>query len=170
MAMIHSGSHPSHERARTISRSAESSRSERAENALQLSIVTWPCPTAAELTVSSFPSRSRDHLGPTSTRERACDTVFFMAPTKTTLASSTNVKKRKSDAAPTKPGPSKVSRHSLDSYFVPRIAVSCGNKKETNLVTLNEEQRSVLRMVVDEGKNVFFTGSAVCPFRYATAS
>lgn len=35
-----------------------------------------------------------------------------------------------------------------------------GNSKEKNLVTLNEEQRKVLRLVVDEGKNVFFTGSA----------
>jgi hypothetical protein len=27
-------------------------------------------------------------------------------------------------------------------------------------VTLNNEQRTVLNMVVDEGKNIFFTGSA----------
>lgn len=84
-----------------------------------------------------------------------------MAPTKTILVSSTktNTKKRKSDAGP-KPGPSKVSRQTLDSFFAPRISVSSGNKKEVNLVTLNEEQRRVLRMVVEEGKNVFFTGSA----------
>ena len=35
-----------------------------------------------------------------------------------------------------------------------------GNSKERNLVTLDEEQRKVLRLVVDEGKSVFFTGSA----------
>jgi hypothetical protein len=70
-------------------------------------------------------------------------------------------KKRKSDSASlSKPGSSKVSRQTLDSFFTPRVSVSSGNRNDTTLLTLNEEQRRVLTMVVDEGKNVFFTGSA----------
>ena len=38
--------------------------------------------------------------------------------------------------------------------------MSSGNRNERSLVTLNEEQREVLRLVVDKEKSVFFTGSA----------
>ena len=71
-----------------------------------------------------------------------------------------------------KPGPAKIASRPLESYFAPRVAIPYGNQKETQLVTLNEEQRTVLRMVVNEGKNVFFTGSAVSSssFRRAPAS
>jgi ATP-dependent DNA helicase PIF1 len=79
-----------------------------------------------------------------------------------TNPSTTNNNKRKSasSASSSKPGSVKVPRKTLDSFFAPRVSVSSGNKKETNVVTLNDEQRMVLNMVVDEGKNVFFTGSA----------
>jgi ATP-dependent DNA helicase PIF1 len=85
-----------------------------------------------------------------------------MPPTHPLKPSTINNKKRKSDssASSSKPGATKVPRKTLDSFFAPRVSVSSGNKKEPSIVTLNEEQRKVLRMAVDEGKNVFFTGSA----------
>jgi hypothetical protein len=88
---------------------------------------------------------------------RAC----VMPPANPLKPSAIGAKKRKSSSTSSvKPGPSKVPRTTLDSFFPPRVSVSSGNKKETTIVTLNEEQRMVLRMVVEEGKSVFFTGSA----------
>jgi hypothetical protein len=79
-------------------------------------------------------------------------------------------KKRKSASSQnySKPGAVKVPRKTLDSFFAPRVSISSGNRKRTEVVTLNDEQRKVLSMVVEEGKNVFFTGSAggCCALRY----
>ena len=77
-------------------------------------------------------------------------------------ATTSNSRKRKSDSSisSSKSGLNKKPRQTLDAFFAPRVSVLSGNSKEKNLVTLNEEQRKVLRLVVDEGKNVFFTGSA----------
>ncbi|TKY85837.1 hypothetical protein EX895_005378 [Sporisorium graminicola] len=41
-----------------------------------------------------------------------------------------------------------------------RGSPSLDNKKNVNKIFLSQEQRKVLQMVVEEGKNVFFTGSA----------
>lgn len=40
------------------------------------------------------------------------------------------------------------------------VSSEAGGKKGVNKIFLSQEQRRVLQMVVDEGKNVFFTGSA----------
>ena len=68
-------------------------------------------------------------------------------------------KKRKSDA--TDSGrPAKLSKK-IDKYFSPLYPVSSNAKvSESQPVPLNDEQKRVLEMVVDEGKNVFFTGAA----------
>ncbi|TBU57937.1 PIF1-like helicase-domain-containing protein [Dichomitus squalens] len=54
-------------------------------------------------------------------------------------------------------------RRTLDSFFTPQVSISSPTKQEKGsceVVALNTEQRRVLQMVVDEGKNVFFTGAA----------
>ncbi|KAH7924183.1 hypothetical protein BV22DRAFT_1047643 [Leucogyrophana mollusca] len=50
----------------------------------------------------------------------------------------------------------------LDSFFTPRVSLSttCGAEKKMFVAKLSDEQNKVLRMVMDEGKSVFFTGSA----------
>ena len=49
----------------------------------------------------------------------------------------------------------------ISSYFLPlHHAPSRLEENENQPVPLNGEQRKVLEMVVDEGKNVFFTGAA----------
>ena len=68
-------------------------------------------------------------------------------------------RKRKSDGndsdRPTKQ-PKKI-----DNYFSQLFPVSSNSKEsESQPVPLNDEQKRVLEMVVDEGKNVFFTGAA----------
>lgn len=64
---------------------------------------------------------------------------------------------------------SKRPRSTINNFFAPQIAVhespgieSIGRRTSggTTNVTLSVEQRQVLRMVVEEEKNVFFTGSA----------
>ena len=54
-------------------------------------------------------------------------------------------------------------RKTLDAYFHPQTAcssTSTSNSSTIGSVILNPEQTRVLEMVVDEGKNVFFTGAA----------
>lgn len=68
-------------------------------------------------------------------------------------------KKRKSEEGdsgrPTKQ-PKKI-----DTYFSQLYPVSSNPKEsESQPVPLNDEQKRVLEMVVDEGKSVFFTGAA----------
>jgi hypothetical protein len=57
----------------------------------------------------------------------------------------------------------------IDSFFSPKVSVRLGSgldgvtgtsEDKVLDVVLSDEQVRVLRMVVDEGKNVFFTGSA----------
>lgn len=68
-------------------------------------------------------------------------------------------KKRKSDASDSD-RPAKQSKK-ISSYFSPLFPVSSNPKEsECRLAPLNDEQKRVLEMVVDEGKNVFFTGAA----------
>jgi hypothetical protein len=70
-------------------------------------------------------------------------------------------RKRKADAAAPGSSEAKKPRVSLDTFFSP--VVSSTVKKEANGkrdVSLSTEQIRVLRMVVEEEKNVFFTGSA----------
>jgi hypothetical protein len=68
-------------------------------------------------------------------------------------------KKRKSDGGDSDK-PAKQSKK-IDSYFSQLYPVSSNPKEsESQPVPLNDEQKRVLEMVVDEGKNVFFTGAA----------
>lgn len=50
----------------------------------------------------------------------------------------------------------------INAFFTPRVSLSttCGTDKTTSVDKLSEEQNTVLQLVVEEGKNVFFTGSA----------
>jgi ATP-dependent DNA helicase PIF1 len=67
-------------------------------------------------------------------------------------------KKRKSEGDSCRP--TKQSKK-LDSYFPQLYPVSSNPKEsESQPVPLNDEQKRVLEVVVDEGKNVFFTGAA----------
>lgn len=68
-------------------------------------------------------------------------------------------KKRKSDHSGSN-RPAKYSRP-IDSYFLRTYPVSSNSKESgSQSVPLNDAQKRVLEMVVDEGKNVFFTGAA----------
>ena len=67
------------------------------------------------------------------------------------------------------PRASKRPRSTINNFFAPQIAVQDspgidGIRRKssggTTNVTLSVEQRQVLKMVVEEEKNVFFTGSA----------
>jgi hypothetical protein len=77
--------------------------------------------------------------------------------------------KRKSQGAPPGSRNAKQPKSTIDSFFSPKVSVrlGCGldgitgDAKEKVLdVVLSDEQVRVMKMVVDEGKNVFFTGSA----------
>ncbi|KAF7301269.1 ATP-dependent DNA helicase PIF1 [Mycena indigotica] len=71
-------------------------------------------------------------------------------------------KKRKSDGAITSKRPAKQPRRTLDSYFSPQVLApaSSVDDDDRKMVSLNYEQTAILRQVVDDGENVFFTGSA----------
>lgn len=80
---------------------------------------------------------------------------------------SSNAKKRKSNDRNDADGLDKPLNHpskqpKINAFFNPRISLSttCGTDKTTSVAKLSEEQCSVLQLVVEEGKNVFFTGSA----------
>ncbi|THH29339.1 hypothetical protein EUX98_g4847 [Antrodiella citrinella] len=88
-----------------------------------------------------------------------------MARSQTSATSITITKKRKStgDIDEGRPKQAKQPRKTLDTFFAPQLPVSATPDEETGKiehVSLNEEQIRVLKMVVDEEKNVFFTGSA----------
>jgi hypothetical protein len=77
--------------------------------------------------------------------------------------------KRKSQGAPPGSRNAKQPKSTIDAFFSPKVSVrlGCGldgitgDAKEKVLdVVLSDEQVRVMKMVVDEGKNVFFTGSA----------
>ncbi|KAN0111673.1 P-loop containing nucleoside triphosphate hydrolase protein [Russula decolorans] len=77
--------------------------------------------------------------------------------------------KRKSQGAPPGSRNAKQPKSTIDAFFSPKVSVrlGCGldgvtgDAKEKVLdVVLSDEQMRVLKLVVDEGKNVFFTGSA----------
>lgn len=67
-------------------------------------------------------------------------------------------KKRKSTGSST--APAKKPRTTLDNFFSPTLKVHSATAKEYSHVTLNDEQNRVLKMAVDDGQSVFFTGSA----------
>jgi hypothetical protein len=67
-----------------------------------------------------------------------------------------SLKKRKLQA-----GGSDRPMKKITSYFQPLHRVTLGLKeKESQAAPLNSEQKKVLEMVVDEGRNLFFTGAA----------
>lgn len=88
-----------------------------------------------------------------------------MAHEKTLATTSTNTRKRKSTGIieDIKKSIVKKPRKTLDTFFSPQVlATGCpkDEKSTREHVALNEEQIKVLRMIVEEGQNVFFTGSA----------
>jgi hypothetical protein len=79
--------------------------------------------------------------------------------------------KRKSQGAPPSSRNAKQPKTTIDTFFSPKVSVrvglGCGldgvtgDAKEKVLdVVLSDEQVRIMKLVVDEGKNVFFTGSA----------
>lgn len=77
--------------------------------------------------------------------------------------------KRKSTSALEDTRGTKQPKLTIDSFFTPKVTVQVGSgldgvaggvKEKVFDVVLSDEQMRVLRMVVEEGKNVFFTGSA----------
>jgi ATP-dependent DNA helicase PIF1 len=77
--------------------------------------------------------------------------------------------KRKSQGAPSDARSAKQPRTTIDTFFAPKVSVRlrsgldgvAGDAEEKVLdVVLSEEQVRVMKMVVEEGKNIFFTGSA----------
>ncbi|KAJ7672820.1 hypothetical protein B0H17DRAFT_173885 [Mycena rosella] len=78
------------------------------------------------------------------------------------MTTPTASKKRKSEGGSTSKRPAKQPRQTLDSFFSPLVLApaSSSNDDDRKMVSLNAEQNAILRQVVDEGKNVFFTGSA----------
>ena len=89
---------------------------------------------------------------------------------KTTTKQST---KRKSLGALPDARSAKQSKLTIDSFFSRKISVRLGSgldgvaadtEEKALDVVLSDEQMKVMRMVVEEGKNVFFTGSAGTSF------
>ena len=86
--------------------------------------------------------------------------------------------KRKSTSALEDTRSAKQPKLTIDSFFTPKVTVQVGSgldgvaggvKEKVFDVVLSDEQMRVLRMVVEEGKNVFFTGSAgrlECTYSY----
>jgi ATP-dependent DNA helicase PIF1 len=79
---------------------------------------------------------------------------------------STLTKRKATKSSSSEPTPKKP-RQTLDNFFSPRVPLprqSLGNDPngpaEPSHVALNAEQTRVVKMVVDEGRNVFFTGAA----------
>ena len=77
--------------------------------------------------------------------------------------------KRKSLGALPDARSAKQSKLTIDSFFSRKVTVRLGSgldgvaadaEEKVLDVVLSDEQVKVMRMVVDEGKNVFFTGSA----------
>ncbi|OBZ77024.1 ATP-dependent DNA helicase pfh1 [Grifola frondosa] len=87
-----------------------------------------------------------------------------MARTAALTSVSTNTKKRKStgEIEAEREGDSSKRRKTLDAFFSPQVSASCSKDEKSGSATiaLNAEQKKVLHMVVEEGKNVFFTGAA----------
>jgi hypothetical protein len=82
--------------------------------------------------------------------------------------------KRKSQGALLDARSAKQSKLTIDSFFSPKVSirigsgldgVAAGAEEKVLDVVLSDEQVKVLNMVVEEGKNVFFTGSAGTPSR-----
>lgn len=126
--------------------------------------------------ISSRPKPTTDERG--IRRHTRRPTHFVMPGTQPRV---TKRKARNNLGDPRANGSFKLQRTTLDAFFAPRETVS-GNpaRKEENATTneslsktvtaqkstarsdvgLSAEQEKVLRMVVDDERNVFFTGSA----------
>ena len=77
--------------------------------------------------------------------------------------------KRKSQGALPDSRSTKHPKSTIDAFFSPKVSVRLGSgldgvtgdvEDKVLDVVLSDEQVRVMRMVVDEGKNIFFTGSA----------
>ena len=93
-------------------------------------------------------------------------------------ASTTSTKKRKATGGHGAAGKEDAEarnkrRKTLEAFFAPQVTVKSPTKNSkgfTEVVALNTEQCRVLQMVVDEGKNVFFTGPAGTPISLCVSS
>jgi len=82
-----------------------------------------------------------------------------MRTTSQNNASTTSSSNKRNSDANNSDRPAKQSK--ISHYFPPLYPVSSNsNEGESQPVPLNDEQKMVLKMVVDEEKNVFFTGAA----------
>ncbi len=77
--------------------------------------------------------------------------------------------KRKSQGALLDARSAKQPKLTIDSFFSPKVSVRVGSgldgvaagaEEKVLDVVLSDEQMKVMKIVVEEGKNVFFTGSA----------
>ncbi|KAI0366566.1 hypothetical protein BV20DRAFT_644001 [Pilatotrama ljubarskyi] len=92
-----------------------------------------------------------------------------MARSTVLATKTTNSKKRKStggiDGQGSSDSASNKRRRTLDTFFSPQVTIRTnrgdGGDAQCEHVSLNAEQIRVLQMVVQEEKNVFFTGAAV---------
>lgn len=73
-----------------------------------------------------------------------------------------NTKKRKAGDDVDCPDSNPAKQSKILSFFTPRVELNstCGTDPTTSVASLSNEQHNVLHMVVEEGKSVFFTGSA----------
>ena len=83
-------------------------------------------------------------------------------------SSKQGTKRKSQDSLPDSRG-TKQPKSTIDAFFSPKVSVRVGSglngvnggaEDKMLDVVLSEEQVRVMRMVVDEGKNIFFTGSA----------
>ena len=83
-----------------------------------------------------------------------------MSTTPRSSASTPSSSKKRKSVESNSDRPAKQSKK-IDSYF-PRLYPVSSNPEDngTQGVPLNDDQKRVLEMVVNEGKNVFFTGAA----------
>lgn len=91
------------------------------------------------------------------------------ATSQTNASKPSSSRKRKSDES-NSDRPAKQSKK-ISNYFSQLYPVSSNSQEsESQPVPLNDEQKRVLDMVVDEGKNVFFTGAAGTSFIHIHAT
>ena len=105
------------------------------------------------------------------TRVRRARSIEQLCPLQLTsmYKSSKQGTKRKSQDSLPDSRSAKQPKLTIDAFFSPKVSVRVGSglngvngdaEDKVLDVVLSEEQVRVMRMVVDDGKNIFFTGSA----------
>jgi hypothetical protein len=115
--------------------------------------------------------RSHDQTRLLAQSKRQATTVLQHSPMYKAIKQGT---KRKSRGALLDARSAKQPKLTIDSFFSRKVSirigsgldgVAAGAEEKVLDVVLSDEQVKVLNMVVEEGKNVFFTGSAGTPSR-----